>query len=205
MDEARKQSEAASAAELEQNKQTTVSNRIMKTATIEEVIGFEDDGKSGNSSVHFLTSSLLTSTHVKKTFRAMMLFDLSNISRKRIMHLLTLEKKAIKWFGKKIPYAYFGIELPKSISEWSKGKFSQEHVFFLSKKIENEIEVIEHSMYTLSEQEKGDLGLMLPKMFVKARQKATTKGLIKDHRENDVIVLDDESVDPDGLGPEFLR
>lgn len=187
--------------------------QLLHGASVEEIIGFDDDGKGGNSSTHFLSSTLLDSAKVKRIFRNMMnLDDEKNKARVNIVNLLTLEKKALQWYGDKIPFSYFGISLPEKIIEWGiQDILSTEQVHVLCKKLQNEINLLEYGMYILSEQEMGDLGLMLPKIFIKARNDAIMKGLVKDSNNGNVVVLDDDdddddngSVDPDGLKPEFL-
>jgi hypothetical protein len=59
-------------------------------------------------------------------------------------------------------------------------------------------------MYSLSEQEKGDLGLVLPKKFIEARNDAIAKGLIKDDNIKAKFYLEVESLGPGGLGSELL-
>jgi hypothetical protein len=192
MSEAHEQSRVTNTISQGQNRNTSdISRDTLNDAMIEEIIGFQDDGKGDNSSICALSSYLLGSPIVKKTFQMMMLFDLTHLSRTKIISLFTLERKALKWFGEKIPYAYFGIVLPARIGKWSITDTCQDNVKKLYEKLKKEVDVIENCMYTLSEQEKGDLGLVLPKKFIKARNDAIAKGLIKDHSIKAVFNLDD--------------
>jgi len=102
-------------------------------------------------------------------------------AKENIIKLLTLEKKAFKWFGAKIPYAYFGVTLADRIASWSTTSLPQ---------LQIEIDHIEHAMYTLSEQEQGDLGLMIPRKFLEARAAATAQGIISNN-DSEIIILDD--------------
>ncbi len=202
MDEARERSEAIVAEE--QKKQNSSLKTTMNTAPVEDIIGSTAsaagtssciDDRCVNSSVHFKSSTLLTSMKVKNRFQSMMQLDTidhSNPSqnlREKIIHLLTLEEKAFKWFGEKIPYAYFGIALTDRIGGWIDHE-SRDDLF---NQIQSEINIIEHGMYSLSEQEEGDLGLMLPKIFIEARNSAKAKGLLPDNSGDDcnIIILDD--------------
>jgi hypothetical protein len=178
-----------------------------------------------NSSIHFPSSTLLNLAKVKKQFRWILSLeedDGSDISnnhdlRTKIVHLFTLECKAFKWFGEKIPYAYFGITLPDRIVAWSDRsndidndndngcilspevieKEDKERTIKdvqrqrLLKLLQIEIDLIEHGMYSLSEQEQGDLQ-KLPKIFMAAKRSAVTKGLIMDHScDDNLIIIDD--------------
>lgn len=187
MDIAREQSETFATQEKTMHKSNI--NQILMSAAINEIIGNECENENNkndiNTSVYFPSSTLLTLAKVKNQFRNMLNSNsFPNVTRGKIIHLLTLEKKAFKWYGDKIPYAYFAITLPDRISQWAS---SQENIM---KELRGEIEHIEHAMYTLSEQEQGDLGLMIPKKFLEARSAAITKGLISNH-ENEIIILDD--------------
>jgi hypothetical protein len=202
MDEANNQSGVTNNIPREQNRSASdIAIDILNNEIIEEIVGFQEDDRISDrtsSSISSLSSCLLASPIVKKTFQMMMLFDLTNLSQTMIKHLFQLERKAFKWFGEKIPYAYFGIVLPGKIGQWSITKTRKDDVTKLYEKLKKEVDIIEHCMYTLSEQEKGDLGLMLPKKFIEARNDAIGKGLIKDHCANGIINLDHESIDPDG-------
>ena len=125
-----------------------------------------------------------------------------------------LERNSIKWYGNKISYSLFSFCLPEKIVKWTRdiaddnfrGKveedwikdadigFKRRKVQALNEKLANEINLLKHSLYSLSEQVKSDLGLMCPRVFIKARSDAIAKGLMKDHRKDNVlIILDDDS------------
>ena len=55
-----------------------------------------------------------------------------------------------------------------------------------------EINLLKHSLYSLSEQEKGDLGLMLPKIFIEARNDSIARGFLKDQSNDNLIILEDD-------------
>ncbi len=192
MDMAREQSETI--ATQEKKMHSSNINQILMSVAIHEIIGNEcecenDTNDEINTSVYFPSSTLLTLATVKNQFRNMLNSNsFPNVTRGKIIHLLTLEKKAFKWYGDKIPYAYFGITLPDRISQWASSQANGENIM---KELQGEIEQIEHAMYTLSEQVQGDLGLMIPKKFLEARSAATAKGLISNHYENEIVILDD--------------
>ena len=203
MDVAREQSESIVAEEQRMHKSSL--NQILNSASIDEIIGLACNNTSNNhsnvdvvvnSSIYFPSSTLLTLTKVNNSLRLILKNDTNNIAREKILHLLTLEKKAFKWFGDVLPHAYFGITLPDRLAMWcnekkdgnKKESYKQEVIVH---QLQAEIDDIEHAMYSLSEQQQGHLGLMVPKKFIQARDIAIAKGLISNHEDDNVIILDD--------------
>ena len=188
-------------------------NQIINIASTDEIIGFDDNGNHHNQaqSVCFSYSFLLGSSPVRQTFRYMLMN--SKNSKSNIVNLLMLEKNSVKWYGNKIPYAYFSFCLPEKIAKWTdddeddtnfREKIDEVQttdmaalltagkIHILNEKLILEINFLKHSLYSLSEQEASDLGLMCPKIFIKSRADSIAKGLLEDHKkENDIIVLDD--------------
>ena len=211
MDIAREQSEAIVAQEQLMHKSTM--NQIYQTLSIQELIGIPSvNNNNTNTSQYFPTSSILKSSKAKIQFQLMIecCDDPANhihTARMKIINLLTLEQKAYKWFGDKIPHGYFGIKIPEIISKWnipskninnidngSDTTQQQDKKMNLLLLLQSEIEIIENAMYSLSEQVEGDLGLMIPKKFIEARNDAISKGLISDpsKKKDDLIVIDDD-------------
>ena len=198
MDIAREQSEAIVAQE--QTLQKCSFNDLLISAPIDDIMGKEVGARpisSGcttnkNTSFYFQSSILLTCNQTNSRLRLILANDNTNDARRKIIHLLILEKKAFKWFGDKIPHAYFSITLPSRIERWSLNedeKITQKTT--VGDQLQTEIDDIEYAMYTLSEQQQGHLGLMIPTKFVEARASAVAKGLVEDDDDNDIIILDD--------------
>lgn len=195
MDMAREQSESTVAEEQRMHKSSL--NQILNSASIDEIIGFANNDSNVNvvvnSSMHFPSSTLLTLKQVNNNLRSILENDLpNNIAREKIVHLLALEKKAFKWYGDVLPYAYFGITLPNRLAIWcgakevtNQGEVYEHEVLH---QLQSEIYDIEHAMYSLSEQQQGHLGLMVPKKFIEAKDIAIAQGLIE---EDNVIIIDD--------------
>lgn len=201
MDIAREQSEANVVQEQMMHK--TTMNLIYQSLSTDELLGSckcttNDDppiSSPQSQSLYFPSSNILKSKQAREQLKKMIQCDDTNhTARMKIINLLTLESKAYKWFGDKIPYAYFGIQLPNTISGWdAKAKNSTNGTCPIHRQLTDEINTIENAMYCLSEQVEGDLGLMIPKKFIEARNDAISKGLIEDEtKKNDIIVLDDD-------------
>eukprot|EP00559_Dactyliosolen_fragilissimus_P005226 CAMPEP_0184860654 /NCGR_PEP_ID=MMETSP0580-20130426/5515_1 /TAXON_ID=1118495 /ORGANISM="Dactyliosolen fragilissimus" /LENGTH=573 /DNA_ID=CAMNT_0027357857 /DNA_START=125 /DNA_END=1843 /DNA_ORIENTATION=+ len=180
-EEARKMDTARISSEIitiddDDDKNSLLCKEAMK-ASLEQIVGKRSH--ISGSSTFFPNSNILKSELVKSNFIALMTYCDDLVATKRaIIKFLELEKKCSKWFGDKIPFAYFRYNVVGHIENWkfpgrSDGLYPicqiKDCKIFL-KNLEDESKALEQAMYMLSEQEEGGLGFHVPKIFLKSRQ-----------------------------------
>lgn len=149
-------------------------------------------GIGTTESIAYPNSELLKSNKVKSLLYSILIS--SDEAQKLVKKLLNLEQKSSKWYGKKIPVAFFRYVLAKKIERWdySTGITSSLQGWMLKDlmaKLQREISEMETAMYDLSQQVDGALGLKIPNIFMKAYKDAQKAGHLEDEA-CDVIVID---------------
>lgn len=131
--------------------------------TTEQIIG---------NNAFFLTSIVLKSEKIRSALHE--ICNEGDINAKlQVIRFLTLEKKALKWYGITTAYAYFeydsllGIRSPQSGNNNNDKDGCSANQLVL---IFTECDALERALYSLSEQD-----MNVPKMFLQSRRKA--KGL----------------------------
>ena len=180
MDIARMESEFTILQEREQQKDSQSSYDYSVT----DILGKEGD--TWTNSVAFPHSDLLKCSNIRSFFRCLLdLDDVKRKSRTRVSELLSLELKARKWYGEKLPVAYFQFGLrDRLLSDWMNKKVQSTFTFDERDKavesLDKETNALKEAMFCLENQVPGDLGVNVPKLFVDARKSAITNGLISD-------------------------
>jgi len=165
-------------------------------ASTEELLGKHITGRGVKTSIFFPDSLVLQSKVAHDMFYQLLVHDdTQQRARKEIVHFLTLEKRARKWFGLKVPQAYFQYSFQDKLVEWNAHPLSKkmtlwDRVQHLLPKLQDERAALELAMYSLSEQVKGGLGFNIPKLFVAAKDEAIKKGIIPPENTGCVISLD---------------
>jgi hypothetical protein len=149
-------------------------------------------GIGTTESIAYPGSALLKSNKVKNLFYSLLIS--SDESQKLVKKLLNLEQKSSKWYGKKIPVAFFRYVLAKKIERWeytvnSSHLLQSWVVKDLIAKLQSEISKMETAMYDLSQQVDGALGLKIPNIFMSAYKDAIKAGHLEDE-SCEVIVID---------------
>jgi len=163
LDEARISSEQADAA-MEQSRRQEME-RDLKNADLVDLIGSpEGDDSVEIKSKHFPFSVLLGNRSVRTVLRV--IASGASPAKEEVIRLLSLEKKARKWYGTVLPFSYFEYVLCPRFEGWAKE---------LVKNLSHECDELQKSMFNLSEQEEGGVG-SVPKVFLAAQRDATEKG-----------------------------
>jgi hypothetical protein len=149
-------------------------------------------GIGTTESVAYPSSELLKSSKVKNLFYSLLIS--SDEAQKLVKKLLNLEQKSSKWYGKKIPIAFFRYNLARKIELWEKNvstsvPLQSWAVKDLISKLQSEISNMETAMYDLSQQVDGALGLKIPKIFMSAYKDAQKAGHLEDE-SGEIIVID---------------
>ena len=160
----------------------------LKNASLTDLLGsIEDGGLVEIRSRHFPCSVLLRNRSVKKVLTSIA-SDTSLVHGKdQVIRLLSLEKKARKWYGTVLPFSYFAYVLGPRFESWATAAASEK-----CKRLTRESDELERVMYNLSEQEEGGVG-SVPKVFLAAQRDATARGKPTSEKEigsdEDVQVL----------------
>ena len=188
--------------QVEEERRRGEVERRLEEAPIEDIVGAGEGGSEGRAepspqaatpskhkagrSKHFHFSALLHSPLVRGVFLSISCPKI----KKELVRLLRLEQKAHQWYGSVLPWAYFTYVATGRIEKWandkssssgsdanvSKGEKSEKAQEDLMSLIRNEANILERSLFTLSEQH--DNGLQnVPKIFIAARDNCAKKGL----------------------------
>uniref|UniRef100_A0A6U3VEP7 Uncharacterized protein n=1 Tax=Ditylum brightwellii TaxID=49249 RepID=A0A6U3VEP7_9STRA len=123
-----------------------------------------------------------------------------------VIRYLTLEQRAKKWYGTVVPWAYFCYvareRIISFVKDLEKKQFQKENKFlpseYICSKLRAEVNELETSLYSLSEQEEGGVG-RVPKIFLAARRDAKKNGLplnpekhlLIGESDDDIIVVEE--------------
>lgn len=139
--------------------------RELENADLVALLGqTKDDIDVEVKSIYYPFSILLTNIHVKRIFHeTISSTSTSNRGKVEVIRLLNLEKKARKWYGTVLPFAYFEHVLCSRIENY----VGENSTTMLS----TESDILEKAMFNLSEQ----LG-MVPKVFLDAQRESSRLG-----------------------------
>lgn len=215
LDEARIISEATL---LEEERRKRESEQHVQDGTLDDIIGKEisETEESGGSvsSALFPASVVLQSMKVRRMFRTICMPKVGRENpegKQEVIRYLNLEKKARKWYGTVVPWAYFRHVASPRIESWKSdrsvtGNSKRQKVRGSSgrdliAKLRNERVNLEKALYTLSEQEEGGVG-NVPRIFLSAREDAIRKGLplcpengLADGDIDDEVVIVEDNLD----------
>ena len=164
LDEARISSEQANLA-IEQSRNQEMA-RVLENADLVDLIGLSHDDIEIKSR-YFPCSTLLRNLSVKKCFlKIISSWD----GKKEVIRLLSLEKKARKWYGSVLPFSYFEYTLRPRIEGWAGASAA-----LMCQKLRHESDELEKAMYNLCEQVEGGVG-SVPKVFLTAQRAASCTG-----------------------------
>ena len=164
LDEARISSEQANLA-MEQSRNQEMA-RVLENADLVDLIGPSHDDIEIKSK-YFPCSTLLRNLSVKKCFlKIISSWD----GKEEVIRLLSLEKKARKWYGTVLPFSYFEYTLRPRIEGWAGANAAQ-----MCQKLRHESDQLEKAMYNLCEQVEGGVG-SVPKLFLTAQRAASCTG-----------------------------
>ena len=164
LDEARISSEQDNLA-MEQSRNQEIA-RVLENADLVDLIGISHD-RIEIKSKYFPCSTLLRNLSVKKCFlKIISSWD----GKAEVIRLLSLEKKARKWYGTVLPFSYFEYTLRPRIEGWVGGNAAQ-----ICQKLRHESDELEKAMYNLCEQVEGGVG-SVPKVFLTAQRAASCTG-----------------------------
>jgi hypothetical protein len=180
MDVARMESEFTILQEREQQK----DSKMPSDYSIKDLLG--GDGDTWTHSVAFPHSDLLKCFNIRTFFGS--LFQIDAVERKcrtQVVELLNLELKARKWYGEKLPVAYFRFGLrDRLLNDWMNKKvqstFTSGERDKAFQSIVMETNALKEAMYRLENQIPGDFGANVQKLFVDARKSAIKNGLMSD-------------------------
>lgn len=139
--------------------------RELESADLVDLLGqTKDDIDVEVKSTYYQFSILLTNIRVKRIFHeTISSTSTSNRGKVEVIRLLNLEKKARRWYGTVLPFAYFDHVLCSSIENY----VGDNSVTMLS----TESDILEKAMFNLSEQQG-----MVPKVFLDAQRDASRLG-----------------------------
>lgn len=150
--------------DMEQSRNQEMTREVESADLVDLLGGTKEDVNVEVKSMYYPDSILLRNICVRRMFRATITSNSkSNGVKGRVIRLLNLEKKARKWYGTVLPFAYFEHVLcPRIVSS-----VGENSVTMLS----TESDILEKAMFNLSEQ----LG-MVPKVFLDAQRDASRLG-----------------------------
>ena len=182
LDEARISSEAADVA-MEQSRKQNLENELKNADMVDLLGSAQDDMEISVKSKHFPQSALLRHGSVKSVLKVI---ASSDRGKEQVTRLLSLEKKARKWYGTVLPFSYFEYELKPRLEGWV-----GEDAIILCR---HESDALEQSMFNLSEQVEGGIG-SVPKIFYNAQKEATEKGQPTSSPEDTKMSNDDDDIE----------
>ena len=147
--------------DMEQSRNQEMTRELESADLVDLLGGTKEDVNVEVKSIYYPDSILLRNICVRRMFRATITSNSkSNGVKGEVIRLLNLEKKARKWYGTVLPFAYFEHVLcPRIVSS-----VGENSVTMLS-------DILEKAMFNLSEQ----LG-MVPKVFLDAQRDASRLG-----------------------------
>ena len=147
--------------DMEQSRNQEMTRELESADLVDLLGGTKEDVNVEVKSIYYPDSFLLRNICVRRMFRATITSNSkSNGVKGEVIRLLNLEKKARKWYGTVLPFAYFEHVLcPRIVSS-----VGENSVTMLS-------DILEKAMFNLSEQ----LG-MVPKVFLDAQRDASRLG-----------------------------
>ena len=179
LDEARISSEEADAA-MEQSRKQNLENEL-KNADMVDLLGSAgDDVEVSMRSKHFPQSDLLRHGSVRSVLKVI---ASSDRGKEEVTRLLSLEKKARKWYGTVLPFSYFEHKLKPRLEGWAGENAINS--------CRHESNALETSMYNLSEQVEGGIG-SVPKIFYNAQREAAENGQPTSSPEDSKMSNDDD-------------
>ena len=150
--------------DMEQSRNQEMTRELESADLVDLLGGTKGDVNVEVKSIYYPDSILLRNICVRRMFRATITSNSkSNGVKGEVIRLLNLEKKARKWYGTVLPFAYFEHVLcPRIVSS-----VGENSVTMLSPESDH----LEKAMFNLSEQ----LG-MVPKVFLDAQRDASRLG-----------------------------
>jgi len=187
LDEARISSEQADAA-MEQSRRQDMKQEL-KNADLVDLIGsVEEDDSVEIRSRHFPCSVLLRNRSVKTVLKAIASGE--SLGKEQVIRLLSLEKKARKWYGTVLPFSFFMYVLCPRFESCTQEVLRTARSI-ICQRLSHESDELEKAMFNLSEQEEGGVG-SVPKVFLAAQRDASEKG--KPTSSEDTKVGNDDDV-----------
>jgi hypothetical protein len=179
LDAARVSSEQYSL-DIEQSRNQEMT-RELENADVVHLLGRNNTVGIDVKSMYYPCSILLRDKRVNGMFlETIVSTNTSNRGKVEVIRLLNLEKKARKWYGTVLPFAYFEHVLrPRIVSHVGGNSVTM---------LSDESDILERAMFNLSEQSG-----MVPKVFLHAQRDASRLGKpIRDVEETHVNDNDDD-------------